>query len=1455
MPLLRRTPFERAEPPANAAPGTPVFKVRFTGEEFVRYEDFAARMDLYRQRAWTCALTGRVRLTFEEALLSEEEAAEDIEDYPEWCFEPLLRTVQYSTAGRLEDLVNEIYDTLNERFFVGEDVVVEKAEGEHNLIGEVTEIHVGKNTGAATAPQGAQADGGGAEKDAQMANGEGKSSPASKRRTRVVARKDGADLYSVKWAELAEGETPNETDGATVPASRMTRPRGVINKEMMAMAVRLYAVQPVKPVTWWRLKDDVAAKHGISTTVPASLRGTVDKALAEKAKLEVAARAKKEKQAAEKAKKRAREEKKEADAAAKRAKAEAAAKGLDPSRAKSGSVAATPTKPAKGGAPGASGGVAKKAPVPKKSPKHKAPKKVWPNMEKLTRQQVIAEIEALGAKPSSDTAHVIKLKKQLATVREREERRLQKEFEKELRKEQREKEQAIKRAEREAKLAAERKAREERKAAEAAAREAAKRYPIDEALLEEERAAEREVALARGEVPPKEAPWPRPVPDARGEVLPTSMALCDFLEFFSEGCSALPGTPELAELLEALEAPASSPIVPQLYEGVLAMLLGDNEFWGMDGVVEAPPRWKRVLNRHTWPELARRFVLAGPTSKVHRAAADAHGAAAARASAESLGSKAWHALGAEKHVALLQGLFDDCVGTASLRSGIQSRLDEQAKLQSEKWAAARERAKEERERKAEERERKAAEKAKEGEAAAEDGEGANGSDGEGAGKEEDVRPPDELPEEVRIFRGDPCDRKALLAHRKKVSDMDAELTKRRIEWDRRHRETAMREAAESKREAKERQQAEEEAEERAAEAARQRALAIANKHRDADELEKRLQQLATRSEPLGMDRKGNRYWWLKVDRSCVYVEGADGKWSRYTYMAEIDALLDYLDYRGVQERPLIERLKGVHGRLKMYLRKAEYDAGAAGASSAGAAPSSQATPARRRLGGATAGARNAAAERDASATRAISLVLAGILEAADAKASVLSVVRGAQTVQELRDATLAAEEVVFEAELEEHGEDEDMSEADEEDAANGSGDVAATEGEGEDEGDDDDESEDELEYEEEADVEVRAWWRALHNGDDDEQRKRCRMDAGGRSAGGRTRSRGSKKVSRVPRVWEFDVDREQWRADVTGASTLSAVAYHAWVLSDRAAPLLESISRSSYQHRLRADAASTPKKAGKGKKGGRKGARYDSGSEDEGGEDKFDHEKGVPERFQLVLTGDEDATAAHYLIRDFRLRDAAGKPRGPDIFETAPGSKLTIDGELVIPAGKKQTPHHRPGADGVMNVSLGVVDWALDYGDEETPPVLWLQTANGAYLKLLECAESFEEHMVGANAMLHLTARTILRLEWHPSSTMREASCLDELLRPKHEQPHFALGDLRGIAWFIWEQLQGHFTPEHEFGMVPLSCRLAVDLQAFARGESVPLVEAVEERLKKPAGYAKEEDTSAADGEARAMEK
>ncbi|KAJ1924000.1 hypothetical protein LPJ71_000655, partial [Coemansia sp. S17] len=47
------------------------WQIRFTGEEFIDYDQYLDRLAFYRKPIWTCAVSGQSSLTYEQALLSE----------------------------------------------------------------------------------------------------------------------------------------------------------------------------------------------------------------------------------------------------------------------------------------------------------------------------------------------------------------------------------------------------------------------------------------------------------------------------------------------------------------------------------------------------------------------------------------------------------------------------------------------------------------------------------------------------------------------------------------------------------------------------------------------------------------------------------------------------------------------------------------------------------------------------------------------------------------------------------------------------------------------------------------------------------------------------------------------------------------------------------------------------------------------------------------------------------------------------------------------------------------------------------------------------------------------------------------------------------------------------------------------------------------------------------------
>ncbi|XP_024534608.1 DDT domain-containing protein DDB_G0282237 [Selaginella moellendorffii] len=119
MPLYKRSAFPLAEVPADISPNEEVFQVRFTKEIFRDYQEYLNRMKLYRQKVWTCKVTGKTNLDYEQALSSESKASELVQNFPKEFIGPVLRMVQFSPSC-VSDLVDRIHKRFKDHFVEGE---------------------------------------------------------------------------------------------------------------------------------------------------------------------------------------------------------------------------------------------------------------------------------------------------------------------------------------------------------------------------------------------------------------------------------------------------------------------------------------------------------------------------------------------------------------------------------------------------------------------------------------------------------------------------------------------------------------------------------------------------------------------------------------------------------------------------------------------------------------------------------------------------------------------------------------------------------------------------------------------------------------------------------------------------------------------------------------------------------------------------------------------------------------------------------------------------------------------------------------------------------------------------------------------------------------------------------------------------------------------------------------
>ncbi|KAI4893977.1 hypothetical protein NFI96_015495 [Prochilodus magdalenae] len=120
MPLLHKKPFVRQKPPADLKPDEEVFLCKVTHEIFRNYDEFFERTILCNSLVWSCAVTGKPGLTYQEALESEKKARLSLQNFPTALMLPLLSLTSLTHRARLHEICDDIYAFVKERFFPGE---------------------------------------------------------------------------------------------------------------------------------------------------------------------------------------------------------------------------------------------------------------------------------------------------------------------------------------------------------------------------------------------------------------------------------------------------------------------------------------------------------------------------------------------------------------------------------------------------------------------------------------------------------------------------------------------------------------------------------------------------------------------------------------------------------------------------------------------------------------------------------------------------------------------------------------------------------------------------------------------------------------------------------------------------------------------------------------------------------------------------------------------------------------------------------------------------------------------------------------------------------------------------------------------------------------------------------------------------------------------------------------
>ncbi|CAH1389908.1 unnamed protein product [Nezara viridula] len=130
MPLLHKKPFNPNKHPPDLKENEEVFFCRLTLEIFRDYEEFCERVILCNSLVWSCSLTGRSHLTYQEAAASEEKVKRLLKRFPMELRIPVLYLSSLCDRRSLVELAEDVYSFVKDRYFIGETVEVNLSDGQ-----------------------------------------------------------------------------------------------------------------------------------------------------------------------------------------------------------------------------------------------------------------------------------------------------------------------------------------------------------------------------------------------------------------------------------------------------------------------------------------------------------------------------------------------------------------------------------------------------------------------------------------------------------------------------------------------------------------------------------------------------------------------------------------------------------------------------------------------------------------------------------------------------------------------------------------------------------------------------------------------------------------------------------------------------------------------------------------------------------------------------------------------------------------------------------------------------------------------------------------------------------------------------------------------------------------------------------------------------------------------------
>ena len=231
MVLFKRKGVSHLPKPPIEDDAEEIWVIPQTGEIFTTYESYLQRMDWYKQRRFTCEVSGRSGMSFFDALRSELAGSREVEQaFPDALKEPVLRRVQFSTTSRVDNLVDEVFDDFKTDFYVGEyvTVVLDDAERINGRVRDKAKIAAAHN------PDG-------------------------------TIKRRGFSRYFVRL-------TDRPTEEALVDDEHIIRDRKIFTKQMLRSFIKNCVTREAWNGAPWLVKEDLAVYFRLNTEIPAHLQ-------------------------------------------------------------------------------------------------------------------------------------------------------------------------------------------------------------------------------------------------------------------------------------------------------------------------------------------------------------------------------------------------------------------------------------------------------------------------------------------------------------------------------------------------------------------------------------------------------------------------------------------------------------------------------------------------------------------------------------------------------------------------------------------------------------------------------------------------------------------------------------------------------------------------------------------------------------------------------------------------------------------------------------------------------------------------------------------------------------------------------------------------------------------------------------------------------------------------------